>query len=989
MQFPFPKTRPDLVHAATEAQDRRNWKTAEELWQQVTIRHPENFNAWLQLGNMRNELGRYGDAIECFLAAGRMQPAAPEVAEGIAGVYERSGDWELALKHWETAIALLTGSAADRNRLAHAFLHAATAAKNSGRPAQAAEFLLRGTETVPKSGDRTIEYLLRGQLLKDSQPKVAGELLREYIARYPDDASARFELASICLETRDYSLGLKALQPAIEQRPTDISFLWLAADLNERLRQWDGVVTFCNAMAGIDPSDKRFLRRAYEAAIADGDLRLARRFATQFAQEFSSYELIQSLARAYEADGDLVRARLICRFLSKNLPNSASDRAPYIMLTAQTRSLAKADALVRAELEKPDRSVEIERAYCESAYRSANFLEAKRRLIAFIRTHPDDLDAKVFLGYAIANVQGILAAEQYFAELAADSFQSRGPLVGLAHMAMRRRDPHATFEYWTYVAELFPDDVIARVESARAAYEIRNFRLVDKICTAALTKDPSDVTLGEFYAWFLVATGRFTQAYNFIGEHRAYSGRSWALLELAILSASQIGVLEREFPRISELTPRAVSAKATGRFYQVARQLVCVERSDLIIEAFRHTRLDPKHMPWLWPYLQAHAKARCGGSKGPTAIPKETTTALEKQWAAQRSLVKNDVAAQIASASQVDICRMLSRPRSEHPTVHIVNKFEQESGGSELHALDIAKEIGRYANVQLWSPEMPHPRFSKEFAVRVIEPGQGQLPHGGVLLIIGVYFEISAWLERVRPERVIFLYNTFAAPSLFRRVAEVYEKTGVRAEIIYCSDMMEQEVNLPGFFEPSPVDINLFAPRTKPRPPEYQFTIGRHSRDVIEKHHPEDWMIYKSVAEDGGRSRLLGGTCMVDVFPECKNVEFLTARNYEIVEFLHSLDCYYYRTSTWIEPWGRVVVEAMACGLPVVAHRRGGYAQVIKHEQNGLLFSTTEQACQQVTRLVNDLELRQRLGSEARRTAECLLGEAAIQRLVAFYLHRP
>ena len=986
MIFRLLRVKPDLVQDATERQDCRDWKAAEELWRRAALANAGNCNAWLQLGNVRNELGRHNDAIDCFLAAGRLQPTAPEVPEGIAGVHERSGQWELALEYWQTVISLLTGAGADEKRLAHAFRHAAMAAKNCGRPAQAAEILLQATETVSQSSDRTVEYLLRAQLLKDAHPELAGTLLREYIIRYPNDAGARFDLASVYLETRDYQLGLEVLQPAIEQQPTDISYLWLAADLNELLRRWDQVITFCEAMAGIHPGDKRYLRRAYAAAIADGDLRIARRFATKFAKEFSTYELIQSLTRVYEADRDLARARLICRFLTKKLSHCASQRAQYITLTARTRSLAKADALVRAELERRGRDIEIERAYCEAAYSAGNFSEAKHRLTAFIETHPDDLDAKVFLGYSIANVQGISTAESYFAELAANSFQARGAVVGLAHMAMRRRDPDATFEYWSYIAELFPDDVIARVEMARAAYQIRNYRLVSQICEPDLAKNPSDVTLGEFYIWFLVATGRFDEAYKYIAVLRAYSCRSWALLELALLAASQLGVLKHDFPQILELTPRAVSIEASRRFYHTVRHLVCAQRPDLVIPAFMHTRLDPKQLPWLWPYLRTCNTTAGSGSETSAALPTETKSVLQERWASKRSLVRNEAASKIASASEAEISRILARSRSEHPTVHVVNKFEQVSGGSELHALDIANQIGRYANVRLWSPEMPHPRFSNDFGVRAIGAGQAQVPHGGVLVIIGVYFEISAWIQRARPQRVIFLYNTFEAPSLFHRLTEVYEKTGIRAEIIYCSDMMQRDVHLPGFFEPSPVDINLFTPRTRAHTREHPFTVGRHSRDVIEKHHPEDWRVYTAVADYGGRSRLLGGTCMADVFPPCGSLEFLPERNADLLEFLHSLDCYYYRTSTWIEPWGRVVTEAMACGLPVVASRLGGYTQVIKHEQNGLLFNTTEEACSQIIRVASDPELARSLGCEARRTAEHLLGEAAIKRLVAFYL---
>jgi glycosyltransferase involved in cell wall biosynthesis len=101
------------------------------------------------------------------------------------------------------------------------------------------------------------------------------------------------------------------------------------------------------------------------------------------------------------------------------------------------------------------------------------------------------------------------------------------------------------------------------------------------------------------------------------------------------------------------------------------------------------------------------------------------------------------------------------------------------------------------------------------------------------------------------------------------------------------------------------------------------------------------------------------------------------------------LDCYYYRTGTWVEPWGRVVVEALACGVPVVAHRRGGYAEAIESGRNGFLFDDTEEAVAQIGRLMRDSDLKAWMGREARASAERIVGPDAMRRLAAFYLFEP
>jgi glycosyltransferase involved in cell wall biosynthesis len=44
------------------------------------------------------------------------------------------------------------------------------------------------------------------------------------------------------------------------------------------------------------------------------------------------------------------------------------------------------------------------------------------------------------------------------------------------------------------------------------------------------------------------------------------------------------------------------------------------------------------------------------------------------------------------------------------------------------------------------------------------------------------------------------------------------------------------------------------------------------------------------------------------------------------------------------EPFGFSVVEAMACGTPVVARRRGSMSEIVKHAENGFLVHTLDEA---------------------------------------------
>jgi glycosyltransferase involved in cell wall biosynthesis len=67
-----------------------------------------------------------------------------------------------------------------------------------------------------------------------------------------------------------------------------------------------------------------------------------------------------------------------------------------------------------------------------------------------------------------------------------------------------------------------------------------------------------------------------------------------------------------------------------------------------------------------------------------------------------------------------------------------------------------------------------------------------------------------------------------------------------------------------------------------------------------------------------------------------------------------------------------VLVEAMACGLPVVTTNAGGVAELVEHERNGLVAppGDVRRVAELIGALLSDPERRQRLGVAARRYVE-------------------
>lgn len=88
------------------------------------------------------------------------------------------------------------------------------------------------------------------------------------------------------------------------------------------------------------------------------------------------------------------------------------------------------------------------------------------------------------------------------------------------------------------------------------------------------------------------------------------------------------------------------------------------------------------------------------------------------------------------------------------------------------------------------------------------------------------------------------------------------------------------------------------------------------------------------------------------------------------------------------EPFGRTIVEAMACGKPVVVSAAGGARELFTDGQDALGFTPRDSAglAAVLRRLIDNRELRQRLGQAARQTAVTRFSRSRIgPELLNFY----
>jgi sugar transferase (PEP-CTERM/EpsH1 system associated) len=110
-------------------------------------------------------------------------------------------------------------------------------------------------------------------------------------------------------------------------------------------------------------------------------------------------------------------------------------------------------------------------------------------------------------------------------------------------------------------------------------------------------------------------------------------------------------------------------------------------------------------------------------------------------------------------------------------------------------------------------------------------------------------------------------------------------------------------------------------------------------------------------------------------------VSFLGARD-DVYEVLNGMDVFVLPSLS--EGMSNTLIEAMACGLPVLATRVGGNPEVVSSELSGSLFAPGDinGLAERLERLAQDADLRRNLGKAARQRA---VSQFSLQSMVGNY----
>jgi glycosyltransferase involved in cell wall biosynthesis len=306
-----------------------------------------------------------------------------------------------------------------------------------------------------------------------------------------------------------------------------------------------------------------------------------------------------------------------------------------------------------------------------------------------------------------------------------------------------------------------------------------------------------------------------------------------------------------------------------------------------------------------------------------------------------------------------------------------------------LHTVGLYRLLRNHGDVTLWGHRRTPQALRDMVPIRNLEPLKRQFPRTGVLVVMGAYFTwfLRRWFWLTQPVRTVLLYNLHD-PDDLRETRRLISRGGRRAvDMVYASEVLEREAGIPGFVENSPIDLEAFTARDAEPRPAGPFVVGRCSRDVDFKFAESDHAVFRELAARGCVVKLVGATCLRPMLGSIPGVELTPEISQEAVPaFLAGLDCFVYRTSSrFQEAYGRVVAEAMACGVPVIVESRVGASKHIEHGVNGFIANTDAEVVAAVERLRTEPALHAAMSAAARRTIAAVHTPEQAEALVNFY----
>lgn len=171
-------------------------------------------------------------------------------------------------------------------------------------------------------------------------------------------------------------------------------------------------------------------------------------------------------------------------------------------------------------------------------------------------------------------------------------------------------------------------------------------------------------------------------------------------------------------------------------------------------------------------------------------------------------------------------------------------------------------------------------------------------------------------------------------------------------------------------------DVLTWPWRSPRRASTEEFVIGRLARPDAGKWSRRTWEIFGRIDHPLRQAMVMGvdDTIRKWLGPPPRWAEVLPPCAMPAQDFYLQVHCLMPINFSALENWPRIGLEAMACGVPIVAPRQGGWCEMIEHGETGFLASSPEEFGRYGTLLARDESLRLRIAAQARHKLETELG---------------
>src|SRR5262245_15683600 len=285
---------------------------------------------------------------------------------------------------------------------------------------------------------------------------------------------------------------------------------------------------------------------------------------------------------------------------------------------------------------------------------------------------------------------------------------------------------------------------------------------------------------------------------------------------------------------------------------------------------------------------------------------------------------------------------------------------------------------------------------------RIAAPGQplaeiAGLPQG---IVVGIcdsqFLQLAGELRQLGCRRVWVNCMTW----MFPQEGRLYQRSGLLEAYVFQSEFQRNELERGlaaygyrpelGHLIRSEFELAEWPFEPQPRDPDCEFVVGRLARPDPSKWSRRTWEIYGAIDHPRRRAVVMGAdnTIRKWIGQAPAWAEVLPPGAMPAHDFYRRLHCLMPINFALRENWPRIGLEAMACGVPIVAPREGGWCDMITHDENGFLASTPAEFAELGTLLSRDEPLRMRIAAQARRRLETELANpdqlwAGWQRLFA------